>query len=61
MSSTRALVGAVRGVRFGDVPEDAREAARHCLLDFLGCAIAGSREPLVEILLRTVVASEQSS
>ncbi len=61
MSLTRALVGSVRGLRFEDVPEEAREVGRHCLLDFLGCAIAGSREPLVEILVNAVARGEGSS
>ena len=33
-----------------DVPNEAAEVARHCLLDWLGCALAGSREPLATIL-----------
>ncbi|HUA34618.1 MAG TPA: MmgE/PrpD family protein [Candidatus Binataceae bacterium] len=60
-SATLALVRAVRGIKWSDVPEDAREVARQCLLDFLGCAIAGSREPLSNILLSEVAASEGSS
>ena len=60
MSLTRALVDSVRGLRLEDVPEEAREAGRHCVLDFLGCAIAGSREPLVEILVNAVVRGEAS-
>ncbi len=57
-STTRALVAATRGLVAADIPEDAREAARHCLLDFLGCALAGSREPLASILFDTVVRPE---
>jgi 2-methylcitrate dehydratase PrpD len=59
--ATLGLVRAVRGIRWGDTPADAREAARHCLLDFLGCAIAGSREPLAEILVREIARSEGSN
>lgn len=37
------------------IDADAAEAARHCALDWLGCAVAGSREPLAAILRDTVV------
>jgi 2-methylcitrate dehydratase PrpD len=59
--ATRALVDSVRGIRWSEMPDDAREVARHCLLDFLGTAIAGSREPLTEILIREIVKSEVST
>jgi 2-methylcitrate dehydratase PrpD len=59
--ATRGLVSAVRGVRWDEMPDDAREAARHCLLDFLGCALAGSREPLSRILVDEVANTEGSS
>lgn len=41
--------------RFGeltldDVPEDVRRIAAHSVLDWLGCALAGSREPLSGML-----------
>ncbi|MDE2921259.1 MAG: MmgE/PrpD family protein [Acidobacteriota bacterium] len=41
--------------RFGaltldDVPPEARVVAGHCVLDWFGCALAGSREPLSGIL-----------
>src|ERR1051325_4744133 len=61
MSFTRALVDAVRTLRWDDIPEDAREVGRQCLLDFLGCALAGAREEPVEILVATVVRPERSS
>jgi 2-methylcitrate dehydratase PrpD len=60
-SLTRALIGSVRGLRFEDLSEEAREVARHCLLDFVGCAIAGSGEPLVGILVDAVARGEGSS
>lgn len=59
--ATRALVQRVRSIRYEQLPDEAREAARHCLLDFLGCALAGSREPLSEILVREVAQNEDSS
>src|SRR2546427_11761108 len=55
---TLALVRAVRGIRYDEIPGDALEVARHCLLDFLGCALAGSREPLTEILVESVATSD---
>ncbi|HVO27673.1 MAG TPA: MmgE/PrpD family protein [Candidatus Margulisiibacteriota bacterium] len=55
---TRALVDAVRGLRYDAIPEDAREVARHCLLDFLGTTLAGAREPLADILVEQIVRAE---
>ena len=37
-------------LRLNDIPEDARTVAGQCILDWYGCALAGSREPLSEIL-----------
>ena len=56
--ATRALVGRVRAIRFEEIPDEAREIARHCLLDFLGCALAGSGEPLTDILVTQLAAEE---
>src|SRR6202521_927638 len=58
---TLGLVRAVKGMRGAAMPEERREVARHCLLDCLGTAIAGSREPLTEILVREIAAGEGSS
>src|SRR6185312_9016977 len=33
-----------------EVPGDASTAARQCILDWLGCALSGSTEPLAQIL-----------
>jgi 2-methylcitrate dehydratase PrpD len=35
--------------RFSDIPEPVRKEARRTLLNWLGCAIGGSRQPAVEI------------
>lgn len=35
---------------FDDLPDDVRTVAAQCVLDWFGCALAGSREPLSEIL-----------
>jgi len=60
MGFTRALVDSVRTLQYDDVPEDAREVGRQCLLDFLGCALAGAREEPVEILIAAVARPEAS-
>ncbi len=58
---TRALVDAVSTLRYEDVPDDAREVARHCMLDFFGVALAGAREPLVDFLVEVVAKPENTS
>ena len=60
-SVTRALVEAVRGVRYDEMPPEARETASQCLLDFLGVALAGSQEPLTEILVSEIVRGEAAT
>jgi 2-methylcitrate dehydratase PrpD len=57
-SVTRALVEAVRGICYEEIPEEACRAAHHCLLDFFGVALAGSSEPLTDILVAEVVRGE---
>jgi 2-methylcitrate dehydratase PrpD len=59
--ATRALVERVRAIRYEEIPDEAREVARHCLLDFLGCALAGAGEPLTDILVAQLVAGEEGS
>jgi 2-methylcitrate dehydratase PrpD len=59
--ATRALVDRVRAIRYEGIPDEAREVARHCLLDFLGCALAGADDPLTEILVAQVAADEGGS
>lgn len=41
-----------------DIPDDAAAVARHCVLDWLGCTLAGSREPLARILTEQVASPE---
>jgi 2-methylcitrate dehydratase PrpD len=48
---TRALAEQARALRPADVPEVIRTWARQCVLDYLGCAIAGASDELVTILL----------
>ena len=38
------------GLTYADLPENVKTVAHQCLLDWFGCALAGSREPLAEIL-----------
>lgn len=33
-----------------DLPDEVTEVGRHCMLDWFGCALAGSREPLAELI-----------
>jgi 2-methylcitrate dehydratase PrpD len=39
-----------RGIRFDDLPADAIEVAKQCLLDWVGVTLAGSSEPLAQML-----------
>jgi 2-methylcitrate dehydratase PrpD len=49
--ATAALVRHARRIRFDALPPEVVTVAKTCMLDWLGCALAGSREPLTEILL----------
>ncbi len=48
---TLSLAERVVRLRYDDLPEPARLVVRQCLLDYLACAIAGSGDPLVSMLL----------
>ncbi|MEA2744770.1 MAG: hypothetical protein QOG73_3529 [Acetobacteraceae bacterium] len=48
---TRALAEQARALRLQDIPETVRAWARQCVLDYVGCAIAGASDELVGILL----------
>ena len=48
---TRALAEQARTLRLHDIPEPIRQWARQCVLDYLGCGIAGASDELVTILL----------
>lgn len=50
MEATRQLAQRVVDTRTERIPEAARVVARQALLDFIGVAVAGAREPLAEIL-----------
>ena len=42
-----------------DIPDEASTVARQCILDWFGCALAGSKEPLVRILHQRIVETER--
>lgn len=48
---TRALAEQARRLRWKDIPESIRLWARQCVLDTIGCGIAGASDELVAILL----------
>ena len=48
---TRALAEQARTLRYGDIPDTVRQWARQCILDYIGCGIAGASDELVTILL----------
>ena len=41
---SRALASYSSSLQFDDIPEDVRTVAKHCLLDWLGVTLAGSRQ-----------------
>ena len=41
---TRALTSYSSSLRFDDIPDDVRTVVKHCVLDWLGVTVAGSRE-----------------
>jgi 2-methylcitrate dehydratase PrpD len=51
---TRRLAALAVGWRFDGLPDDIVIRARHCLLDWMGAAIAGASEPAATILHRTL-------
>lgn len=52
---TEHLARRFAAARREDLPDDVAELARHCLLDWFGCALAGSGEPLAGIVADTVI------
>ncbi|SFE33962.1 MmgE/PrpD family protein [Blastococcus tunisiensis] len=47
---TRHLADAARASRFEDLPGPVVRVAKHCMLDWLGVALAGAREPAARLL-----------
>jgi 2-methylcitrate dehydratase PrpD len=54
MSETRALASYVTSSRIQDIPADVIHEAKRALLNFVGCAVGGSREPAVDIAIRAL-------
>jgi len=50
---TTALATFLSGIRYEDLSPEAVHEARRAVLDWLGCALAGSRHPTVGMLLST--------
>ena len=48
---TRLLAERAAGLGWDDLSAPVHELARQCVLDYLGCAVAGAGDPLVQILL----------
>lgn len=48
---TRTLAEQARTLSYADLPDDVRALARQCVLDYIGCTLAGSKEDLTSILL----------
>jgi len=48
---THALVDQARALRLADIPETVRSWALQCMLDTIGCTLAGASDELVTILL----------
>src|SRR5262249_23597661 len=51
---TRTLSERARTLTWADLPDDVRMLARQCVLDYVACTLAGSREDLAHILLAEV-------
>ena len=47
---TRHLAEQASALRWADLPAPVRQVARQAMLDTIGCALAGAREPLADIL-----------
>jgi 2-methylcitrate dehydratase PrpD len=51
---TKTLAAHLAGAQFGDLTPAARHAARRGVLDWIGCALAASRHPTIDILLEVL-------
>ncbi|HEY2383954.1 MAG TPA: MmgE/PrpD family protein [Terriglobia bacterium] len=54
MSQTKTLSSYVVSSRYEQIPNDVIHEARRSLLNFVGCAVGGSREPAVDIAIRAL-------
>jgi 2-methylcitrate dehydratase PrpD len=54
MSETHALASYIVASRPEDIPADVRHEAKRALVNYMGCAIGGCREPALDIALRAL-------
>src|SRR5262249_55492517 len=54
VSETKTLASYVVSSRLEDIPKDVVHEAKRALLNFVGCAIGGSREPAVDIAIQAL-------
>jgi len=54
MGATRALASYIVSARHESLPADVRHEAHRALLNYVGCAVGGAREPAVDIAIRTL-------
>jgi 2-methylcitrate dehydratase PrpD len=54
MSETRALASFIVETRPEDIPRDVREEAVRALLNYVGCALGGCREPAMDLAIRAL-------
>ena len=54
MQATRRLAERIAGTGFASIPSEARTVAKQALMDFIGVTVAGTREPLAEILANRI-------
>ena len=52
---TRALAERAAALSWEGLPAPVRELARQCVLDYLGCAVAGAGDPLVGMMLDEMI------
>jgi 2-methylcitrate dehydratase PrpD len=54
MPETKELASYLIQSRWDDIPQDVRHEAKRAILNYVGCAVGGSREPAVDIAMRTM-------
>jgi 2-methylcitrate dehydratase PrpD len=54
MGATRDLAAYVVSARHESIPDDVRHEAHRALLNYVGCAVGGAREPAVDIAIRAL-------
>ena len=54
MGATKELATYVVSAQLDAIPQDVRHEAHRALLNYVGCAVGGAREPAVDIALRAL-------